>query len=49
MASQTMGRVAKYNLEVTNKLTWQIRYEGFCNLFKKIKSSPAVNLFLLHF
>jgi len=45
-ASQTMGRdpiwVAKCNFGVANKLAWQIRYKGFCNLFKKIKSRPAV-------
>jgi len=32
-----------------NKLAWQIRYNNFCELCKKNKNRPAVNLFLLHF
>jgi len=36
-------------LWLRNQLAWQIRYNNFCKIYKKIESRPAVNLFLLHF
>jgi len=45
----TPSGLAKCNLGVANKHAWQITYKGFCNLYNKIKSRPAVNLSLLHF
>jgi len=36
-------------LSLRNQLAWQIRYNNFCKIYKKIESRPAVNLFLLHF
>ena len=36
-------------LRSQNQLAWQLRYNNFCKIYKKIESRPAVNLFLLHF
>jgi len=32
-----------------NQLAWQIRYNKFCKIYKKIENRPAVILFLMHF
>jgi len=32
-----------------NQLSWHIRYNKFCKIYKKLESRPVVNLFLLHF
>ena len=41
--------VAKCHFGSRNQVTWQIRYNNFCKICKKIEGRPAVNLFLLHF
>jgi len=33
-------------LGLRNQLAWQIRYNNFCKIYKKIESRPAVNLYL---